>query len=373
MSVKRILISINVRWWNAEAAYALNLARGLVAEGCWVRMIVNPGSPVHSKAEAIGIPVITDIQLDSVSPLVHLKNLRRLLQEIDREKIQLINSFKSNGSFLFSLARRFRPALSHIKTRGEARAPRRNALNRLLYSGCDGIIAVGSPVLGWLQDLGLTGQRMKVIHYGDTGMENAVPEEKEAVRKQLHIPPGAIVLTLLGRTQAVKGHQLLLEALKRLKRKTCHLLFLVKDLDEFPEELRRLEAFIDAHDLRESVTITGFQEELGRVLSITDLGVIPSLASEVNCRVAVEFFSMGIPVLSFPTGTLPDIIRHEGNGFLTREKSASDLVEGVKWILSDPDRMRLCGEEAKKDFCEHYTIEKMTGDTLAFYQSCTRS
>ncbi len=374
MSATRILLSINVRWWNAEAAYALNLAIGLQAEGCQVWMIVNPGSPVHLKAEERGIPVITDIRLDAVSPLTHGLNLTKLLVYIDSLDIQLINSFKSNGAFLFSLVRRLRPGVCYIKTRGEARSPRRNIFNRFLYGtrACDGIVAVGSPVQKWLQNLGLEKQHIKIIHYGGAGIEPTSDKVKRDVRRGLNIRQDVKVLTLLGRTQSVKGHRLLLEAMVSLKSKPWHLLFLVKDLEEFPEELTYLEGFIGANDLRDRVTILGFQDNLAQVLSITDLGVIPSLGSEVNCRVAVEFFSMGRPVLAFPTGTLPDIVRHEGNGYLTREKTAEELVLGIRWLILDEDRLRRLGESAQQDYGFRYTLEKMTQDTLNYYNRCCR-
>jgi len=371
MSGYRILIAINVRWWNAEAAYALNLALGLRADGHQVWMMVNPGSPVHLKARAQDIPVITDILLDSVSPLRQLANLRRILRVVDNRKIELINSFKSNGAFLFGIVRRLRPGLCHIKTRGEARPPVRNAINRRVYSACDGIIAVGSPVRKWLQDLDLPEhQNIDTVYYGDGGLVRCPTVDRLAVRAELGIDGKAAVLTLLGRTQAVKGHRLLLEAMLALPPGSCHLLFLVKDPAEFPAELQMLERYIGENNLQARVTILGFQTDLARVLSITDLGVIPSLNSEVNCRVAVEFFSLGIPVLSFPTGTLPDIIRHGENGFLASARSVESLVEGINWFLERPERLQTCGDQAKRDFAERYTLEKMTRDTLQFYRRC---
>jgi len=370
--VRKILLSINVRWWNAEAAYALNLARGLRDEGCEVWLMVNLDSPVHRKAEKYNIPVITDIQLDAVSPFSHFLNLRKLLQLIDRLGIQVINSFKSNGSFLFSLARYFRPGLLYIKTRGEARPPHRNVMNRMLYGAgaCDGLIAVGSPVEGWLSDLGLKNQQMAVIHYGDSPVTQRSEVVRREVRRELDIDDGATVLTLLGRTQRVKGHRLLLEAMTCLKDEGCYLLLLVKDLEEFPEELRFIEDFIMENNLGRHVLILGFQNDLGRVLSMTDLGVIPSLDSEVNCRVAVEFFSLGVPVLAFPTGTLPDLIRHRGNGYMTRKKDSAELIQGVQWLASEKGRLTQLGLEAQKQYDSLYTIEKMTRDTLAFYDHC---
>ncbi len=354
MPEKRVLLSINVRWWNAEAAYAVNLARGLLAKGCRVWMIVNPGSPVQKKAEEYGIAVITDIRLDAVSPLVHFSNIRKVLKLVDTFEIQLINSFKSNGSFLFSLARFLRPKLVYIKTRGEARAPKNHFINRFLYGAgaCDGIVAVGSPVKQWLQELNLEGQRLAVIHYGGSPFLQAAKSEEDALRGELNIPAEAKVLTLLGRTQRVKGHQLLLESMTRFKNEPFHLLFLVKDLDEFPEELESLQRFIHDNDLQRQVTILGFQNDLSRVLSITDLGVIPSLNSEVNCRVAVEFFSLGIPILAFPTGTLPDIVRHGENGYLTEEKSETALIRGIRWMTTDAERLLQAGLAARKTFFE---------------------
>lgn len=372
MSVSRIILSINVRWWNAEAAYALNLAEGLIAAGHRVWMIVNPGSPVHRRAEEAGVPVLTDIHLDAIVPTIHIANLRRLLTLIDREGIQIINSFKSNGSFLFTMARRLRPQICFIKTRGEARPPRRTRINRYLYGSraCDGLIAVGSPVKRWIEELEITGQRMTVIRYGDAGLGSVSKADAAAARREFGIEPQSIVLTLLGRTQRVKGHRLLLEALAHLNSTHCHALFLVKDLKEFPLELQMLEEMIDTLKLRERVTILGFRKDLARVLSITDLGVIPSLDSEVNCRVAVEFFSLGIPVLSFPTGTLPDIVRHQQNGYLTSAKTAVALANALQWMIEDGSRLSRLGEEAKKDFETHYTRETMTRDTLAFYGVC---
>ncbi|MBT3226228.1 MAG: glycosyltransferase family 4 protein [Deltaproteobacteria bacterium] len=372
MSEKRFLLSINVRWWNAEAAYAVNLARGLLAKGYPVWMIVNHDSPVQKKAQKHGIPVVTDIKLDAMSPLAHFFNLRKILRLIDTHDIQLINSFKSNGSFLFSLARRLRPHLTYIKTRGEARAPGKHFANRFLYGAgaCDGIIAVGSPVKLWLQDLGLIGQRLAVVHYGESSVTRSSDQERDSVRRELNIPAAAKVLTLLGRTQRVKGHDLLLAALAHFKKEPFHLVFLVKDLDEFPEELQILQRFMTENKMQQQVTILGFQKDLGRILSLTDLGVIPSLDSEVNCRVAVEFFSLGIPVLAFPTGTLPDIVRHKENGYLTAEKNEKALVQGIQWMTTGAERLQHTGAEARNSYLDHYTLEKMTEETLLFYEQC---
>jgi glycosyltransferase involved in cell wall biosynthesis len=369
-------LAINVRWWNAEAAYALNLARGLKEQGVKVWMIVDPGSPVHHKATTYELPVITDIRLDSVSPLKQLENLKRLRTHIADKKIQLINSFKSNGAFLFSLVRRLVPGLIYIKTRGVASPPKDNYFNRVLYGpkSCDGIITTGSIVNQWVRELlgEQTSQLIKVIYYGDSLVRNGGSTEIPAELATLGISSESRVFCLLGRTQKVKGHLLLLDAITELVGSDIHLLFLVKDLEEFPEELEVIRNFIKQNHLESRVKILGFQKDLQAVLSVVDFGVIPSLASEVNCRVCVEFFSMGIPVISFPTGTLPDIVRHKKNGYLCKEKSASELISGINWVLNSHGDDSQIRKQALHDYETRYTLGKMAEETLKFYERCKK-
>lgn len=373
-SIRNVLIAINVRWWNAEAAYALNLARALQATGIRVQLIVNQNSPVHDKANGFDIPVITDIYLDSKSPFVHFRNLRRLLKTIDRCDIEVINSFKSNGSFLFSIARRLRKGICYVKTRGIAAAPRRNPFNQFLYGsrGCDGIIAVGSPVKHWIQRLlgEDSQQNLTVVYYGDSALQKAPPAAVEAMKSQLNIGPDKLVIALLGRTQKVKGHDVALSALKAVEDRRLHLLFLVKDLDEFPVELSTIRDYIQQNNLTDQVTILGFQEQLSAVLSTVDCAIIPSLSSEVNCRVCVEFFSLGIPVIAFPTGTLPDLIDHRQNGFLCDDRDSSSLAAALKWVLENPEEVDRSGAKALNDYNQHYTLENLAEKTVAFFQQC---
>lgn len=371
--MQRVLISINVRWWNAEAAYAVNLARGLTAKGIAVWLIVNPGSPVHTKADSYGLRVITDVLLDSRSPIVQWRNLKLLKQYVVKHRIQVIHSFKSNGAFLFSIIRRSQPGLLYIKTRGVASPPGNHLLNRYLYGvkSCDGVIAVGSTVHFWIQRLlGHSQQRTTTIYYGDSPVIEQHAKQHPLPQSNLNLPDGQHILALLGRTQTVKGHLLLLEAFRILRDKPLHLVFLVKDLEEFPKELNAIRRYIDEHRLQERVTILGFQKDLRPIMSRIDCGIIPSLASEVNCRVCVEFFSAGIPVISFPTGTLPDIVTHRKNGYLCREASVSELVSGMEWIMEHSAEFDSAKKQALEDYRARFTLESLALATLEFYQTC---
>ena len=360
MKQLRLIFSINVRWWNAEAAYAINVARIFKEKGHRVWLLVNGGSPVEEKALFYGLDVITQVRLDTHSVLQQIQNLNWLLKFIDQNDIQLINSFKSNGAILFSLIKRYRPHIRYIKTRGEARPPKNNFFNRILYgtSGCHGVVAVGKTVERWIGELKLEKQRVKTIYYGASPLSD--PPE-------LMPPGGEKVLALVGRIQEVKGHIYILKALEQLRDKTVKLHFFVKDLAEFPHELEKIKRFIKLKQMDNQVTITGFQTDIGSALKKVHLGVVPSLSSEVNCRVVVEMFSLGIPVLAFPTGTLPELIKHQVNGYLCRERSVAELKRGLEYLFSPKCDLSALRKNALKSYLENYTLEDLFQETYKFY------
>ncbi len=361
-----ILLSINVRWWNAEAAYAINVARVFKNNGHHVWLIVNRESPVETKAIHYDINTITQVDLDTRSILKQVKNLKWLFKFVDSEKIDIINSFKSNGAALYSVIKRYRPHITYVKTRGDARPPKNNIFNRALYggSGCHGIITVGESVKRWVEGLNLKHQKIKTIYYGDSPVSqnpNIVTyDSKEKV------------LLLIGRTQQVKGHLYILDAIARLKDKSIKLWFLVKDLEEYPQELAEIRHFIEFEQLEAQVVIMGFQKDLEKILRKAHLGVVPSVESEVNCRVVVELFSMGIPVLAFPTGTLPELIQHKKNGYLCKERSVEELVKGIKYLFSKHCDYSNLRNRALESYQTKYTLEKLFNETLNFYQDCNQ-
>lgn len=374
MEINSILLTINVRWWNAEAAYAVNVARSLIQHGKTVWLLVNKNSPVAKKAEKLNIPVVDHINLDSNSLSEQYRNFKMLRAFISDHNIQLVNSFKSNGAFLFPFLTKSFPNLIYIKTRGEARPPKKHFLNRYVYSerGCDGVITVGNKVKSWIEALDLPAQKIKTVYYGDSPVEVDRNRDVSKIKKELGIKDSSRVIALLGRTQRVKGHMILLEALHLLKNSDIHLLFLVKDLEEFPEELEEIKAFIQDHQLEDRVSILGFQKNLGEVMSIIDAGVIPSTESEVNCRVAVEFLSCSIPVVSFSTGTLPEVIQDGQNGYICKKNTGEELSKQIEKLFDDADRFLTFKKKALQSYEERFTLGQFYQDTFDFYVRCSK-
>ena len=87
-----------------------------------------------------------------------------------------------------------------------------------------------------------------------------------------------------------------------------------------------------------------------------DGGVVSSIDSEVICRVAVEFFSVGTPVAAVPTGCLPEIILEGVNGSLADEPTALSLKKAMARML---DNLPQLSEGAREDAETRFDPETM--------------
>jgi len=83
---------------------------------------------------------------------------------------------------------------------------------------------------------------------------------------------------------------------------------------------------------------------------------------------AVEFFSVATPVVAFPTGCLPEIIRHEKNGLLAKDQTPEALTVELRKILADPELSERLGQGARRDAEIRFNPQKMLAETLDVFE-----
>jgi glycosyltransferase involved in cell wall biosynthesis len=77
--------------------------------------------------------------------------------------------------------------------------------------------------------------------------------------------------------------------------------------------------------------------------------VAPSICEEAAGNVVLEAKTVGTPSVVFPSGGLPEMIRHGIDGYVCRERSVDALVEGIRWCLADPTRWGGLSAQARRD------------------------
>lgn len=87
-------------------------------------------------------------------------------------------------------------------------------------------------------------------------------------------------------------------------------------------------------------------QSLALLYGAVDVVIIPSRIENLT-QVGTESQSCATPVVAFNSAGLADVVRHQETGYLAQPFEVDDLAAGVAWILSNPERRRKLGENAR--------------------------
>ncbi len=265
-----------------------------------------------------------------------------------------------------------------IRTRGTTRPLRDHWLNRRLHEDwIESVIVPAQVIASQLrQVLNLPSERLQVIYYPvnpssiDSQGESEAQQSRLECLDRLGIPRHCRVIGIVGRIRPVKGQRILLKSFATLRKRfpDIVLLMLYRDTNETEAEWQGLLQDLVESNLQQSVYLYGYREDVLEIMRHTDIGVVSSVDSEVICRVAVEFFSVGTPVVAFPTGALPEIIQDGVTGRIAKDKSAEALAEILEWMLESPERIAEFGQNARQQSLERFDPNKLLEQTLSVYE-----
>jgi glycosyltransferase involved in cell wall biosynthesis len=136
---------------------------------------------------------------------------------------------------------------------------------------------------------------------------------------------------VIGRIEPEKGQMEFVKAARLLVRSLpeCH--FVVVGAPLFGG-FRYLDRVLEA-SRGLPIQFLGWQRDVAAVLSTLDLLVVPSGSSDAAPRVILEAFAAGVPVVAFPSGGIPEIIRDRTNGFLAAASTPDALASEIHAVL----------------------------------------
>ncbi len=362
----KILITANVRWWNAEASYAWEKALGLLTLGHQVIFLVSPGSQILEKASACRIPTYVTAGLNSLNPLKWPGTVPRLRAYLRAEKFDVIDAHRSEGLVLLALAVRGTGA-ALMRTRGDMRAPRRDPVNRLIHlRWCAGLSASGNVVAERMATaLGCSRSRIEVIYYG-VNARYFSPGDGYALREEWGLKPEHFLVGFIGRVSRVKGLANFLQAASVTVQSHPQTRFLIAVKEDHPD-LGTYREMMGKMGLSGMVTFLGHRADINRVYQALDVVAVASLASEANGRVTVEAMACGRPVVATLTGVLPEVVQNGKTGFLVEAGKAAPLAEALRMLADSPDLAREMGRSSRKLVEAKYTRQVMAERTEKFY------
>jgi glycosyltransferase involved in cell wall biosynthesis len=363
----KILLTANVRWWNAEAAYAWEKAHGLHQLGHEVTFLGIPGTPFIARAEKEGFPVFATADLNSLNPLSWPGAVSRLRSFLRRENFDVVDAHRSEGFAILVAACRGSGAIL-VRTRGDMRRPRRDPVNRLIHVyGCHGLAASGRVVAEKMADaFNVPVSSVEVMYYGVDAVHFS-PGERESLRREWGVQPGEFLTGMVGRVDRVKGLGNFLQAAAKAGRSRPGAKFLVAVKEDHPD-LPTYRDMIGMLGMSDRIVVLGFRKDIERVYRALDAAVVASLGSEANCRVTLEAMATGLPVVATRAGVIPEVVEDGVCGYLVPAGEVAPLVESMEDFIDNPELARRMGMAARLKVEERFTRQVLAAKAEHYYR-----
>jgi len=129
----------------------------------------------------------------------------------------------------------------------------------------------------------------------------------------------------------------------------------------------QLEDWVKFHNLQERVHFLGQVDDPTMYYAKALIHVAPSIVQEALGMVVLEAKKVGTPSIVFPSGGLPEMIRHGVDGYICRDKTPEALTEAIEWMLADRDRLIKMGEAARKDYETRFGRERFLQEWASIY------
>jgi glycosyltransferase involved in cell wall biosynthesis len=192
----------------------------------------------------------------------------------------------------------------------------------------------------------------------------------------LGLDPNRPVIMLIGSVQRAKGHWLLLDALRHLPSDLQTVLVTGGVEPAYAwswkgRVKRALHLPLDNLDalLRQSApgqfTVTGFRQDIPRVLRAADLLVFPSLVPEGFGRPIIEAMAAARPVVATDVGPSRELLGTDAGLLVAAESSA--IAAAIAELLRDPERRRAMGEAGRDRVAACFSLDRQVAHMSAIY------
>jgi glycosyltransferase involved in cell wall biosynthesis len=373
-SPMRTLQIINVRWFNATAWYGLYLGTLLQRAGHETRMIVMQNTPGALKAHEWGMQGV-HMDLNTAHPFRLMRTYGQMHRLVTGFRPDVVNCHRGEGFMLWGLLKKQLAggpyAFKLVRTRGDQRLPKNNAVNRWLHTDvADAVVATNSVMARHFTDvLHVPDSKVHTI-YGGVDADRFVfdPQGRARVRAEFGYGDGDFVLGLLGRFDEVKGQKETIEAVAALRRQgVSNIRLMLLGFDSAtPQSV--VEGWMRDNGIEDISVITGKRDDVTACLSALDAGVVASKWSETIARAALEIMACARPLISTDVGVMPDLLEADA---MFRPADVDALAQAIRRVASDAEYRNLLLEQQQPRI-RSLTGQQFLDQTLSLYNSILR-
>jgi glycosyltransferase involved in cell wall biosynthesis len=244
-------------------------------------------------------------------------------------------------------------------------------LERFAYEHATGILACGPAVVQEVEsEYGIALDR-RIVGWVPHGLPDVTSGVRPAERS------GKVNILFVGRLEARKGIDTLLECVTPLAEEFDEVVFTIVGDDSLPAPgattfRRAFEA--SATTARGRVKFTGPVDDnlLRRHYAECDVLVVPSRFESFGL-ILVEAMMFAKPVVATDVGGMKEIVIHGETGLLVPPDDVAALTSALATLVRSAELRRDMGEHGRKRYEEHFALSEMVLGAENFYRELIRS
>jgi glycosyltransferase involved in cell wall biosynthesis len=135
-------------------------------------------------------------------------------------------------------------------------------------------------------------------------------------------------------------------------------------------EINTVKKIVQDCDLSDNVKLLGWLngEDKKKILQESDVVVLPSYDENLPMSL-IEAMSCGKIIISTYAGGIPDLVKHDFNGFLFSAGDVQQLVKYILFVNDNPDKMQSISENNIETIKENFNLETLSLKLNSIYNS----
>ncbi len=360
---------------NGQAIFTVNLAERLVRRGHDVTVVYpsHTKQPYQEVRNGVRLEHVRGIHLSLIHPTVWMPapsgaDIRRIFDTMQPDVLHIQDHYPPSGMVLSEARRRGLRIIGTNHFMPENVAPYVPLLPKVkpvfdwaawqwvlaAYNQADVVTVQSRAAAALIRAVGLKPPAYPVSCGIDLKRFHPDPSvDRAACRLRYGLDPRRTIFLFVGRVDGEKRVDLLLRAMKRIRRDDIQLVVAGQGA-----ALKDFQGLARSLGLGDRVRFTGFipNEDLHILLNSVDVFTMPSEA-ELLSIASLEAMACGRPVLLANAVALPELVTQGENGYLFEPGDPADAARRMEELADHPERWAEMGHASYRRAQEH-SLEK---------------
>jgi glycosyltransferase involved in cell wall biosynthesis len=319
------------------------------------------GNPLAADIQALGVSV-DSLDVKHLRDFTAILKLRKYLK---KHKADIVHTQLEFANILGNISARSMglPGISTIHVLPVPEAGFKARLHQwaewtALRLFCDRVITVSEETRRhYIDQSGISPEKLSTIYNG-IDLEQFQRIEPDlahaALRKEFALPDDAILLITVAVLRPPKGIQFMIRALPSILASYPNVYYLVVG------DGIHADALVDEvvqNNLKEHVLFAGSRRDIAKLLSGSDIFVLPTL-TEALPTVLAEAMACRLPIIASAVGGVPEMVQTGENGILVTPADPGELSAACIQLLVDRDLRMSMGKMGWLKVNEKFNVKR---------------